>query len=853
MSGIPAGKYTLVIAYPKMADYLQDIEVKDDSKIDLGKIAMTSKADLLQEVVVRAGYAVRMRGDTLEYTADSFAVKPGANVEELLKRLPGIQVAKNGKITAQGEEVKKVLVEGDEFFSDDPVLATRFLQANAIDKVQVLDQKSDQTLFTGVDDGTRIKTINLKLKKDKMNGAFGKLGAGSNGQDYYKAEAMGALFNKTKKISLFGMSTKTGEDQEYKNELNKYVAEDYERIDDGTGSVTITTRSFDNDDTYRGPGVPSIQSGGAHYSDKWMDSRQKLFSNYRINHSDAQGWSKSNSVTVLPDGTGFSNTGQRTQNYYSFSQKANGSFLTPLDSFSTLKISVNGSAGNTRSSNNNLSQSINEKGFLVNNSTQLSNNTADNRTFGSNIDYRRKFRKDGRTLSVQLQQEYRNKDNNNYFNTNNNYYDPKTGIFKNKDSLDQLQRTQTPYNSYAAKAVYSDRIGRDFRILVEYGVKTTTSDNVFNTFKRANDKYEERIDSLSNNYRFAASTQITGATLSWGTKKMIVTVGGKAFFTGFRQANNDTKQETRRNFTNLAPEANVNIRIKQTESFTLRYSGQTLQPSVEQLQPLRRTSNALYVQVGNPLLKPAFSQYASANYRKYNYVKGWSLYGTISINYTTNRFAGSSHTDAQNRTIQQYINMNGVPGLNGRLRYSWTYKKIHLKPALYIAVNRNGDYSMQNDKKLKTENTSINGGVELEHEWTDKLTSKYEGEIDYSTAKSDIAANGTRHTLIHSHDITITAYLPKKLSLGSDCSFNIQPKNASFNSSINTTIWNAYLQKKLFKNDQALVRISVNDILNSNNGYRRNVYGNNTYESEQLVIKRYWMLTLAWNFSKNFK
>lgn len=134
-----------MISYPRLADYLQPLTVADTSKINLGRIDMVTVAVLLDEVVIRSGLPIRMRGDTLEYTADSFAVTPGANVQELLKRLPGILVDRNGKITAQGKEVEKILVDGDEFFSDDPALASQFLTADAVDKVQVFDKKSEAT------------------------------------------------------------------------------------------------------------------------------------------------------------------------------------------------------------------------------------------------------------------------------------------------------------------------------------------------------------------------------------------------------------------------------------------------------------------------------------------------------------------------------------------------------------------------------------------------------------------------------------------------------------------------------------------------------------------------------------
>src|SRR6476620_2216934 len=180
---LKAGSYILLITYPTYADYVDHINLRDSSSYDL-KVPMTLKAHLLKEVIVRQTIsAIKIKGDTTEYAADSFKVQPDASVEDLLKKLPGIQVDKNGQITAQGEKVQKVLVDGEEFFGDDPTLVTQNLRADMIDKVQVYDKKSDQANFTGIDDGETQKTINLKLKDDKKNGYFGKinLGAGTNG------------------------------------------------------------------------------------------------------------------------------------------------------------------------------------------------------------------------------------------------------------------------------------------------------------------------------------------------------------------------------------------------------------------------------------------------------------------------------------------------------------------------------------------------------------------------------------------------------------------------------------------------------------------------------------------------
>lgn len=851
LSKIPSGKYTIMVSFPKMADYLENIDVTDTSKINLGKVYMVTRAFLLEEVIVKSGLPIRMRGDTLEYTADSFAVRPGANVEELLKRLPGIEVDSKGKITAQGKTVEKILVDGDEFFSDDPGLASKYLNAETVDKVQVFDQKSEATQFTGIDDGTRTKTINLKLKSNRKNGAFGKLAAGSNGNQYYNHEAMGALFNGAKKLSVFGLASKTGKEGLAYNELSKYVGQDYEQIEDGTNTF-ISNTEYESEN-YNGSGLPDIMSGGAHFSNKWKQGKEKLYSNYRIKQVNTTGWSNSLGTTLLPDGSGFISSSDSKQNSHNFSQKASANFTTPLDSFSTLKISVNGNYGNSRSNSENTSSSKNEKNFLVNTSKQAGSHFTDSKRFASDITFQHKFRKAGRTLSVQAQQEYNDGSNKDYNYSNNNYYDPATGSFTRKDTLDQLQSSNRINRSYAGKFAFTEKLSESFRLSVEYGFKTLLNGNEFKTFNSDNGKYTKQLDTLSNDYDFTVNTHIAGTTIGWTRKKINITIGTKVYLTGFKQVNNDLQMESRRNFTNLAPQANVRLTLKQNSSITLNYSGQTFQPSAEQLQPLRRSSNPLYVQIGNPNLAPGFRHNMTLNYNNYNFAKGVNMYGYISMNYSVNNIVTKTTTDAQNKNISQYINLDGTPSLYGYFSYGWQYKKQHLRPSLSLSMNRYGNNSILNNALLENRNLSGSLNASLSYDLKDKLTATYTASLSYNKSIANITGTTTRENTSHTHRIDLTGYLSESLTLASDINFNFQPKNSSFNTSFNTVRWNASLEQKFLKNKQGFARISVNDLLNNNTGYTRSIYGNSIYESDRLIIKRYFLLTLGWNFSKTIK
>jgi hypothetical protein len=199
-----------MVSYPTYADYVEKITVEDGKDKLLGNLPVITKANLLQEVIVRQRVgAIRVKGDTTEYKADSFHVSANADVQELLRKMPGIQVNSKGEITAQGEKVQKVLVDGEEFFSDDPAVVTKNLRADAVDKIQAFDKKSDQAAFTGIDDGQKIKTLNIQLKEDKKKGYFGKAELGSDFTKYNYGKLLANAFKGKRKISAYLTSDNT--------------------------------------------------------------------------------------------------------------------------------------------------------------------------------------------------------------------------------------------------------------------------------------------------------------------------------------------------------------------------------------------------------------------------------------------------------------------------------------------------------------------------------------------------------------------------------------------------------------------------------------------------------------------
>jgi len=370
---VPPGRYIILVTYPSYADYVDTLNLKDTGAVVLPAIGMVLKSKLLETVVVSGSKgAVRIKGDTTEFNADSFKTQAGASVEDLLKKLPGIQVDKNGKITAQGEAVKKVLVDGEEFFGDDPTLVTQNLRADMVDKVQVYDKKSDQATFTGIDDGQRDKTINLKLKNDKKLGYFGRVTGGVGTDGYYDEQLMVNYFKKKEKVSAYGILSNTGKTGLNWNERDSYGQSIFGNadVDQNTGSVSLDLPGIHDElDTwsgqYEGQGFPSVKTGGLHFNNKWADDNISLNGNYKFLQLNVAGNSSTNTETILPDSVFYNNQRQTFKNQIT-RHTLDGTYEVKFDSTSSLKIQATGGTDHKTTFNQYHSEYLASDSSLVN-------------------------------------------------------------------------------------------------------------------------------------------------------------------------------------------------------------------------------------------------------------------------------------------------------------------------------------------------------------------------------------------------------------------------------------------------------------------------------------------------------
>ena len=377
-SNLKTGKFILLVSCAEYADYVSFFELDAKNSIqDFGKINLTQKAKLLAEVIIKGQVAtMKVKGDTLEYDSKYFKIEPNAKVEDMLKQIAGMQVDQNGKITLFGQNVPKVLLEGEEFFGDDPTLITRNIRGDMVDKIQIYDKKSDQATFTGIDDGKTTKTINIKLKEDKKRGLFGKLAAGMGNSRFYQEQAMLNVFKDKQKFAVFGNIANNGKVGLSSSENDKYGINDanFELFKGG-----IINSLNNGDDTelsserYNGEGLPVARTAGAHYDAKWDSDKKSINTNYKIGTLRIGGNKNTQTKNNLETGTLNSTLDQNFDNYLA-RQKFDATFQVKLDSVSSLKVAIDATFKNSENENSFQAFTLGADNNLLNRNTRMLTN-----------------------------------------------------------------------------------------------------------------------------------------------------------------------------------------------------------------------------------------------------------------------------------------------------------------------------------------------------------------------------------------------------------------------------------------------------------------------------------------------
>lgn len=842
-NNISYGEYILLVSYPKYADFIDKVEISNQDR-ELSQIPLLTSFYLMKEIVIKQSVAaIRIKGDTTEFTADSFRVTPNADVQELLRKMPGFQVNAKGEITAQGEKVQKILVDGEEFFSDDPAVVTKNLRADAIEKVQVFDKKSDQAAFTGIEDGERTKTLNLTIKEDKKNGHFGKVEAGSDPGKYNMGKLMLNVFKGKRKVAGYVTTAN--------NQFEGLNWDESRAYGDGGNTVTevgddgsIMMMYSGDGDYEENKGLPNQQTAGVFYGNKWKKTSTSNAGQYQRLGTELQGTGFNK---TLLDGYSLDSYTKNVQSQDRKRYKFSSTNEWGTDSTGLFKFVVKG-ANTLRVANADFeSTTMRDDQTRINQSNRSTSLDENEKSLTSNLSFRKKFAKKGRSISFITDLSFNDKSQDATLKAENIFYS--IGQSNRVEKIDQQKAAQQTGSSIASNLVYTEPLGPKSFLLFKYGMSVGRNDAERNTFiQNSAGAYKTLVDSLSNHFAFNTLNNNASISYRYVAKKMNFVLGSGAGRVNYQAADIEKASTRAIGFNNFLPTFSLNFKPKTQRNINFNYTGTTVNPTLQQIQPLIDNTDPLNINIGNPDLVQGFNNRINLRASDYRVLKSRYISFDANFSNTSNAITNSSQIDADGKRTMKYVNANGNYDYGFRLYYTMDfYKGIY--GGTSIERNNSRFINFVNGTKNTNDNWALSYSIQLNY-WG-------EGWINFQSSIS-IANNKTRST-IRPNDVTkyntysgfgmVNIKLKKaKTFIDLWTEYKLYSKTTMFANPQNLFLFNPSVRKVLTKNDALEAKITVFDLFNRNNDIQRNISSNFIAENINNTIKRYVMLGVVYNF-----
>lgn len=854
--GLGNGDYRLLITHVNYHNSNRYFSIKDDKKeVDFGNINLYDAAQVLPEAVVIAeAPPVTMIGDTIQYNAGSFRVQPNASVEDLLKKLPGVKVEKDGTVKAQGEKVNKVLVDGKEFFGNDPKIATRNLPADAIDKVQVYDRQSDQAQLTGFDDGNSEKTINLKLKKDKKKGLFGKIMAGGGTNDRYESRFNVNSFKGARQLSVIGMANNDNAEGFSMFDMLNFSGE-LNRLRQGGNGGNLNISINTNDPSMGGlggnnNGINTTRGGGINYNNI-LGKKTDFQSNYFYSRFNPTTETQTERQYFLPDSVYFSNQNSFKDNITS-SHRVNITADIVIDSFHSLKISPsfgyqeqdNGSYSTYENFSDLRQKSV--EGF----SRSLSENTGIN--FRNDLLFRKKFRRKGRTFSLSLQNSFNKSEGEGSLESVNKFYNHLTGAALRNDSINQRYDVAGDLNGYTARVAYTEPIFKKSLIELSASKSSTRSLAEKETFDRNKQtgKYDQLNKLLSNDFENIYGYTQTGIRLRTQKKKYNYAIGvswQEATLEGKIIA--DTKDSViTKKFNNLLPNARFQYNFSRYKNLTINYATNTNQPTASQLQPVPDNSNPLNIRIGNPELQQEYSHLVRLQYTSVNPFTNKNFFLFMNMMKTDNKIVNADDI-VNNIKTSRPINVDGVYNVNGNMSFGFPFRALNAMVNLSSTIGFFRNKQVVNGQENTSSTISSGPDVRMDMNLGSKASLSLGAGLNYNKTSYSVPTGQDTRYISQQYSSEFDWQLPKGFFFATDFVYTINNQLADgFNARV--PFWNASFSKQFLKYNRGELKLKVYDLLNQNQGISRS--SNQYYIEDSRVqnLRRYFLLSFTFSLSK---
>ncbi|MDO4755635.1 MAG: TonB-dependent receptor [Parabacteroides sp.] len=837
LKNIKKGNYLLHISFVGYEPLFQPLRITGKtSKIKLGELFLNDGSIHLDEaVIVGKAPEVTINNDTIIYNADSYKVAEGSMLEDLLKKMPGVEVDSEGKITVNGKEIKKILIDGKEFFSDDPKVASKNLPSKMIDKVQVLDKLSDMAKMTGFDDGEEETVINLTVKPGMKQGWFGNAFAGYGSENRYEGNFMVNRFINNDQFTLMGGINNTN---------NMGFSDLATNMFQGMGGAGRRGGGAGN-------GITTSGNIGSNFS-KEFNPKLTIGGNLRYSHSDNEAISKSKRQNILTGDSSSYYNENNASNTKSNNIGADIRMEWKPDSLTQIIFRPSFSYSNNRKRESSMFNTLDTYQDTINIGKSNYESDGEGYNLNARLEFSRKLNSEGRTLSGSfnggLSDSY-----NKGLNYSNTEYRMTTTPGQNNELIDQRFRYDNKGFNYRVYLSWVEPIGHNNFIQATYSIRQNKQESLKNSYTKeiGSEEYSILDTAYSKSYRNNFINQQVSLAFKSIRSKFDYTIGltvDPSHSTSENFVGDTTLSKLSRNVVNLSPMVRFNYKFDKRTNLRINYRGRTSQPSMTQLQPVADISNPLNTTIGNPDLKPSYSNDMFVHFQKFIPEKQTAFIIMANFNYVINAIVNkSAYIGNTGKRITTYDNVNGNHNTNVRFMFNSPLKNKKFTVNSMSMVSFANSNGFINSEKNTNKNLVLmeRAGIDFR---SDYLDLGINGNIRYNRTRNSLQGQSELNTFNFGVGGTTTIYLPFDFKIESDINWSTN-SGYSDGFKLNEVLWNASASKSFLKGKQATLRFKIYDILKQRSNISRSVTASYTQDTEYNTLGSYFMFHFIYRFS----
>jgi len=838
VKNLATGTYVITINY---MGYRSDLR-----KVTLTNAAVTTNFQLesseivLDEIEISAE-TVSLRGDTMEFNANKYATAQNADADELVKQIPGIEIDEDGNVNAHGEAVRKIIVDGKEFFSTDPKIALKSLPADIIDKIQIIDDKSEQAKFSGFDDGKRSKVINIITKPNRKQGYFGKASAGVGNDHKYTTNANVNRFRDEKRYALSGMANNN-------NETN-------------FGEQGKGGNRGSNSNTERG--LSKTYALASNFNNSYLNKTMQIGADYNFRSSSTATQSLSNTHYILGSRANQMSRQSQSGNNQVFNHNASMRLHWDIDSTQRLDFNPTLSYSSNEQNNQNASITFNEYRDTINTSNRSNVNKSHNFNFSGNMTYMVRLGKPGRTLSMHINGNHSSNDNKGQSIALNRYY--KDAILNRIDTNNNQSITDGYGNGLNGRLSFTENISRLSRLQANYNYRNTVNYSDRRTYELLEETGQlgELNERLSNEFRNDYDFHSAGVSYLYSKKDSLTVQIGSNY--QYARRKNDktfpTNVVTSSGFRSLLPELNITYHISKQKRLELKYNTATNAPSISQLQDYINNQNSLRIQNGNPNLDQEYRHSVNVQFKDVQKASGRSFNSTLNFDYIQDKIVNSILlTDTALQITDdvilgaggQYIrpeNVDGAYTVRMDNSLGLPLKKLKLNLNLTNNLFYNNNYSLLNQELLNSKSYGVRQRVGISSNFGKKTVVgiSYNGNLTFTENPTLQVKKYTIYNHTINNNLSIDLW--RNLFVTSNLNYLLNG-GIQGSSNIETVIWNASIGKRFFQKQNAELSLKAFDIFNKSKNVNRRMNEFSISDVQSNTLTRYFLLSFTYHLRK---